>query len=510
MFISWIKPLIFFLSMFGIKPMFYIVDDEDGDGKEIDKDVDDNEDKEVDENPEDKTEETEINDETDLLNVVDVELLDSILDREDVDLDKFLELTRTVHSKPKDEQKILLRDIKISKEDDPDKEKSDEEPIVPDASEKDQSDKNKSSENKAEDKTTSENKDTSKDENSDKTEESDKGKKPWENKNVFTVTEDFIKNSVKKFQEENKDKHDAQTLDRMVGDYENILNSIIGRTLDQKMLNNYVNAETYIHKIKTPFDKDWKPDENITKDPDYIKIATEQKNKMITQAIQREFPDFPNDGLSNKDARIDFIRALNEEDPEAYDKFKSISQDVENDINDKYDRYYYITKNWKTMAKSTIEADVEFFNMWLDGKGLKPEDIGAPDLKLDDKDYNEFIYNKILYKDKDHTNDDVLTFMDDKYPIIKPESVFNKLKDLFEDAVLMKREEAAREEGYKLGQNAQIEPSLSESEFAGQKDEIVISDDVFDDDDASLDQIEKGLQAVKDKMLGNSKFKRRK
>lgn len=500
MYITWIKPLIWLLKLFGIIPFFFLVDPGAGSGAgaaggEGNPGGDDDEGEDEDDDV------IEITDDTDLLSIDNQDVLDEVMERDDFDIDKYLDLVSNLQNVPEADRKILLKDVKLEAG----------EPIKPSTEKKQDDDDDETGKDEAAAAAAAA---AAKDKEQKPpapaaSEQKPAGQKPGLEGKGFTVTEDFIKKAVDDFKTEIKDK-DAATQTQMLTDYEGILRGIKGRTTDAQMLKNYVNAQTYIKTIKTPFSDSWKPDEKVVKDPDYIAKATTQKNLMITQAIQRKYPDFPDDGLTDKEARSEFVKNLVQTDPEAYDDYKKIITETENYVNTTFDKWYHVVTNWKSMARDTVAADVKLFDLWIEGKGFKREDLGVPDLTLNENDYNEFIYKNFLYDEKNRPNEEVLTFYDNKYPIVKPYGIFNALKDYYTDLIILKREEAARKQGYDLGLKNADEPSLSDSDITGKRDEIIVNEDVFDDDEADIKQIDGALAQVRNKILQGSKSGKRK
>ena len=120
MYINWLNPILFLLSFLGIKPFMFILGP---DGKEIlEKDPPEGEEEEETppanpdeeippaETPEEE-EEFELTDETDIYGLDDTEL-NEVLERDDIDLNKYLELVKMIGLTKNQDAKILFKDIK--------------------------------------------------------------------------------------------------------------------------------------------------------------------------------------------------------------------------------------------------------------------------------------------------------------------------------------------------------------------------------------------------------------
>jgi hypothetical protein len=416
----------------------------------------------------------EINDDTDVLSL-DETTLDEILSRDDIDNDKFLDTIKTLSSSNSEnvESKIFLKDIKITKEAKIDEEKpTDEAPNLQ---------QEVSEEKPAEEPVAK---------------EPDKTEKP------LLVTDEVIQQKVNEFREKNKD---AQNLDQMAQDFKQILNGVKGDQFSERAFKNYINSQIYIKSLKSPFDPDWKPEKKVVESPDYIEMAKKQKGDMLLKAVRTKYPDFPENGLSDPEAKLEFERDLVAQNPTGILEYGRYLEEVSGKIDTEFDRHYDIVTNWEDRAKTQIEADVQLFKNYLDAKGLTLADIGVPDLTFDDKYYNKFLFDNIL-QPNGKPNENVIAWYQKNTPVIKPFMVTNQLKDYFDVAIEDKIKERARAEGFKLGQNAIIEPSLSESPGMGYRKPSDESS-VFDNDEAKIEDIDSALTKIKNSVLGKGKRK---
>jgi hypothetical protein len=87
----------------------------------------------------------------------------------------------------------------------------------------------------------------------------------------------------------------------------------------------------------------------------------------------------------------------------------------------------------------------------------------------------------VLYKGKGKTNEDIFAMYQGKYPVVKPFSVYNTLRDIFLEPIIAKREEAARIAGYELGKKDTVEPGMSNSQNRGEREIIDVDDSILDE-----------------------------
>jgi hypothetical protein len=447
--------------------------------------------------------EDDINDDTDIFPYADdPDKADIIFEREDVDIDKFNDALFRMSKLPEDQRHIYLKDIKVDADAPPPGTKTDI--IKKDTPLADETKLNADDEvtKKAEavkDKTLPP---------EDKTPDATK---------TFIVDDKYIADSVAKFEKEQADKvKDPAVLKEMVNDYRAALETVKGDPFNSHNLKMHINAQTYIKNVKTPFAPDWKPDSKITQTEEYIQKATAHKNKAILTRLQARYdgvdlPLFPTAAITDKVKRIEFEKDLIATDPSEYDNYKQTLDATEKEINGEFDRWYYIDKNWETMAKDTITSDVQLFYKFLESQKVKPEDLGIPDLTLDDKYYNPFLYENVLYKGKGKTNEDVFAMYQGKYPVVKPFSVYNTLRDIFLEPIIAKREEAARITGYELGKKDTVEPGMSNSMNRGEREIIDVDESILDEADtneskeAYTSRMDKFLSKTRANIIGKAK-----
>jgi len=439
----------------------------------------------------DEEKELEINEDLDLYGLS-PDQEEKIFDQvEDLDIDAYLEAVRQIDNKPADQKHIYLKDVRMKKE----PEKSG-----------DATDDNTADETKLDDKTITDDQTPSgtkpgAEPKPPKPEDADKTAKYTK---VFIVDDKFIADAVAKFREKNKDDKDV---DAKAIEYQKALETVKGDPFNQHNLNIHVNAQKYIKQINSPFNPEFKLSQDTKSSKEYIEKATTKKNEMLLNAIRGAgYVDFPEDGLTNPEAKREFEKELYAEDPRGFRKYENLIDSREAAINKQFDQWYYITENWESMARDVVQTDVALFNAYLKEKKIDPIKIGVPDLTLDDKNNNPFLYENILMPNG-KVNPDVITMMDGNIPIVKPMSVFNQLKEIFEDDIIAYHAEIARAEGYQAGRKAIIEPSMSNSPGSGKID---ITDDanVLENDDATLEQLDKLLNKTKASIIGGGKKRR--
>lgn len=425
-----------------------------------------------------QTDEFTLTDDTNLLELPDI---DNVLNRDDIDLDKFIESSKV------GADKILWKDVKISSEIAPeDKSKKPEEEIVEEPVVDTKEDKG--TEAKAE------------------AVEQPKTDPPVDNptKTTLAIDEAYIKSEVDKFKDTNKDN---PNLDKMVEDYQGILNGVRGEVMSPKAFKNYINSQMYIKQMKpSPLDTTWKPDTKVTTDPDYLQKALVAKNKLISEQMRRVFRDFPDEALTNPETEKEFLRELMAEDPRAITRYDEARKTIEKNVNESYDKYVHLQNNWETIARDSINVQVAQFNALLSQLNLTPEDLALPNLSLDDKYYNEFLYKNVIYDKNGKPNENVIGFLDGKIPVIKPNAVYVELVNNFAKTIISKAAEQGRKEGFEIGKTSIPEPSMSDSPIRGEKQTLEVNPDFLQDDsDLTPEQLENKFQSWKQKLFNGKR-----
>jgi len=445
-------------------------------------------------------------DPTSKLAEMELETIDQLFDREDVDGDKLLDWMKTRDEETTLET-VLIKDEKDKKDTD-DKTDTDDDDGKVETDLKDEEDKpGEDEEDKPGDQTdkkTDDKPDDKKDADDDQT-----GKmadqKPGEDKTgtkAFKITENYINRQVQNFRDQWKD-DPPDVLNKKINAIQDILDGIKGSEMDQKSLKNYINAQLYIKTIRSPFDSDWKPDQKVVSDPKYIEEATKQKQKMIINKMKAKFPEFPDEAFDDDDALSEFEEGLSRRQYQEYDAFyKQTTGEIDNE----YDRYVHITQNWESIAESTIRTDVALFKAKLARYNLTPKDIGIESLDLDDQLYNEYLWKNVIFQEGDTNkpNPDVLTFMDDVIPIVKPKEVYNNLMEINMDAIIAAKEHKARQQGFKTGLNNMEDPSTSNLPGKEHRDKVEIEVEDFDNDDLTPEQIQEKLDRIKNSIASGA------
>lgn len=463
-----------------IPQLFFAPDGSDGGSdnskKKPDEEIEDenlNKENQDDENPE-----TDLTDETDLKSL-EVQSLYDIVEREDVDQDKILDWLRAGKK-----ETLLFKDVKTKVEQeklDKDKDK-DLDDDNPDADKNNKADDDNSK--KAVDKTSA-----------------DKTKDDKTSEKLVVVDDKYILKQLEKLRDQLKDK-DPETIKKQEEQMKLILEGINGDSLSPRALRNYVNGQLYIKEIKSPFDKDWKLDDDVKKSKEYIDKAEKQKNLMIVNAIKAKYPDFPEKALEDREILKEWERDFKDDDRKAFNEYTELFDTVEKNITNDYDQYFYIQENWEMMAKDTISQDVAMFMSRISKYNLELKDLGIDSLKLDDNLHNKYLWENVLFTQQGVTNPDIVKYLDNEIPIVTPGAVYNALLNLNLDIIIQAKEQRARESAYKSGIDDQPDPSLSDSKHSGEREEIEFNDDVLNDDEAPIEKIDQFLNKIKSSIAG--------
>lgn len=440
---------------------------------------------------EDEDLELDLTDETDL-SQLDSESLYQIMEMDDIQHDKLMEWIKNGSKDP-----LLFKDIKEIGE--PDEKKSDD---AADQQDQVDPDAKKDGSTSDADKTSDKNADSTAKDTGKTDQQADANKDKTLDVKTITIDEEYINKQIANLREQLKGK-DPDTVEKQAANLESILNGVKGGVMDSRSLRNYVNSQTYIKTLKSPFDKDWKPDPKIVNAPEYVEKANKQKQQMIADAIKDKYPDYPSDG--DPEAVNDWEDSLSNRE---YEEYKTIKTKTASEINDRYDRYQYLTENWEDIARDTVKSEVTLFMKKLDSYKIKPQDLGINTLDLDDKNYNEYLYKNLLFDEKGVPSETVFTFVDGVIPVVKPFSIYHGLMEKNLDQIIALREVAARKEAYRKGIDDQPDPSLSDNQQnPGQRDEIVIDENAITDD-TSAEHDQNVLNKLKNSILSGRKGKR--
>jgi len=448
-----------------------------------------------------ETEEVELEPKAKLFEL-ELDYIDQLFDRDDVDAQKLLDWMKTrdeettldaILIKEKEDAKAAA-DGKVAADDtDDDKGKKD-----PDAEKEitdDESDLTKAEDKKSDDKKVEE-PDKSKIEDDAGTEDKTKVK-------TIKISEEYINKQVQNFRDQWKDEN-PDAANKKIEAITDILNGVKGGEMDPRALKNYVNAQLYIKTIKSPFDADWKPDQIDVTNPEYIEKATKQKQEMIVNKIKTKYPDFPEDALKDDDSLKEFEDSLSRRQ---FQEYSSFYDEVTKSIDSEYDRYVHVTQNWETIAEQTIKTDVSLFQSRLAKLNLTLKDIGIDSLDLNEKDlYNEYLWKNVLFVggETSKPREDVLVFMDNVIPVIKPKSVYNLLMDLNMDSIVKAREHKARQQGFNAGLNNIEDPSTSLLPGKEHRQKVEIDAEDFDDDNLTPQQMQDKLDRLKNTIAASS------
>lgn len=286
---------------------------------------------------------------------------------------------------------------------------------------------------------------------------------------------------------------DDEELKQITNDIEGILKGISGETLSPKALQNYINSQLYIKKIKSPLDESWQlPEESKTEE--YIKQAEAIKSKTLVEKLRQRFPDFPDDP-NDQESLLDFEESLSRRE---FAEYQKIYEQEKAKIDKEFDRYFYISNNWEKIAIDTIKADLSLFENKLKEAGITAQDLGL-DLNLDSDGYNKFIYDNILLPNG-KINDKLVHYIGNTVPVIEPRAIYKELMDLFFNDIVETARHKGQATAYREAQKDIPEPSGTHKTKSGlldSEEEINVLDD-FDADDEVLDKI---LSKVKRKIL---------
>jgi len=275
------------------------------------------------------------------------------------------------------------------------------------------------------------------------------------------VTDDYITNDAVKNFPEIEQKHLLE-----------ILNGIKGEQMSPKVFKNYIHTQNKI-RYGSETAKETKPETDIKlPDPDkadYSLDANQQQEvesariDFMFEDLKGKYPGLTKGILASRDDLNEFVSDLNINKPLDADEFisdlKASRENVSTEIKD----YVYKAKNWNNIARVEMKKQVDAFVEFLDGNGLKPEDVKA--------DISESWIVTNLMKNEDGTlNPKVMAHYkgDERIPVVLPNSILALLKDRYLPEMLKN----AKSDGIKLRKETDPSPSLSSSSIKGKKSNV--------------------------------------
>jgi hypothetical protein len=183
------------------------------------------------------------------------------------------------------------------------------------------------------------------------------------------------------------------------------LSGIKGETLSLNMLKTYVNEQWYIDTIKNKQQKQESETRPLEVDEDFgdkdllkLPAVETEVNSAVVKILREKYPDLPVN--ATQEEIDDFIKDLQFENPRKAIAFIRDEEQARADVQKAVEKIVYLQNNWKTLAAQSIENAVERVNKKIqDSFGMSLEDLGV-NLHLDDKLYNEFLYERVLMPDK--------------------------------------------------------------------------------------------------------------
>jgi hypothetical protein len=190
------------------------------------------------------------------------------------------------------------------------------------------------------------------------------------------------------------------------------LKGIEGETLSERMLKTYVNEQWKIEQLKrsagdTTVDALRSPSLRMQQEAAELSSVAntpgldEFINRTVAQTLRSKYPDLP----PNADQQTvdDYVKDLSFESPRRAHQFLADEQAARTSTVKEVGRVQYLQTNWVPLAVKSVEQAVQRVDSELKAHGVTLKDLGI-DLTLDDKLYNQFLYDKILTVDSNTLN----------------------------------------------------------------------------------------------------------
>lgn len=293
--------------------------------------------------------------------------------------------------------------------------------------------------------------------------------------NELTKLKEQFKNNFTNYRENKYKVHtikiDEKYISEQPPEIQKILRPIKGDILSERALKNYINAQLFIEKQKASKQDVSKETytqqvSQQTSQPVQTDILkTDDFNRALYMTLKVKYNDLPelDNDTSPEEQLKDYLTDLQISDPIKYYKFLKDYDLASQKIQEQISQYKYIEENWEHISAENIKKDVQKFENDLKEYGLTLQDLGL-NLELDDKYYNEYLYNNILLKNNE-ANPEVVQKISDKALLIPEGAVYKKLIELNFKNILS----LAKSKNASSGINKKVPPSMSTYYSAGNK-----------------------------------------
>ncbi len=332
------------------------------------------------------------------------------------------------------------------------------------------------------------------------------------------LDEDIDENELSKLKEqlktnfsnyrENKNKiHtiriDEKYISEQPPEIQKILRPIKGDILSERALKNYINAQLFIEKQKSQKQevaKETTPPQVYQQNQINVQ-PSEDLNRALYLTLRVKYSDLPElTSDTNPEEQLkDYLTDLQISDPIKYYKFLKDYDLATQKIQEQISQYKYIEENWEHISAENIKKDVQKFENDLKEFGLSLQDLGL-NLELDDKYYNEYLYNNILLKNNE-ANPEVVQRISDKALLIPEGAVYKKLIELNFKNVL----QLAKSKNVSSGINKKVPPSMSTYYSTGKTGKTSIPvEDLLDLPSYEIDDeaLQKAKEQIKSQIVG--------
>lgn len=237
-------------------------------------------------------------------------------------------------------------------------------------------------------------------------------------------------------------KINEEYINKQPPEIQKILRPIKGDVLTERALKNYINAQLHIQKLESKFQQPTQAQPKTEpiqelKTPEFKIEDIKNFDDAVYKTLRLKYPDLPENPDNPKEAIKEYLSETQLIDPIKYYQVIKDYDLAQTKIKEKLEEFEYLAKNWQNISADNIKKDIDKFENTLKQYGLSIEDLGL-NLEFDDKFYNEYLFNNIIFDKNKNINEDVVKVIDkDAGVFLIPEgAVYRKLVELNFDKIL--------------------------------------------------------------------------
>jgi len=246
--------------------------------------------------------------------------------------------------------------------------------------------------------------------------------------------------------------------------------------------------QTKVEELLSTKQKEFPP---LPKDDEKI---TEQIDEAVLNELRHKYPDVPS--IKDKDEYLDYIRDLQDEDPEKFVRFITDKENIRQSVEADMKRSFYIAENYTAINEERLNSEIEAIKDGLKVWGIeKPEEAGF-DFSLQKDEEGRFInplLNRLMVDESGGGADpSVIQYFADK-PILTEGGLSRKFFDVMKTEIATAvRNQAASEAAKNYARQKEEAPNtLSSHKSSGTPTKEITLEDLERTTDDALLQSEK-------------------